>query len=285
MQTPEDLNDLRLVAAIHSTGSLSGAARSLAVNHATVFRRLAAIEARLGVRLFDRDNGRYTATPAGEALAAAGASIDDIAAQAILRVAGQDLRPSGLVRITTTDSVAQFLLPPALLACHKAFPGIRLEVVVSNEMYNLSKRDADIAIRPTSEPPEHLIGKRLGALQFGVYATRAYLRKHRHQDWPAHQWIAFESAQNQRRLLDRLGVGEPILSASTFPTARAACETGLGLAILPTFVGDRRATLHQVDIPTAEFDSEMWLLAHPDMFRTARVKAAFQVLLEEIRLA
>lgn len=285
MQTPEDLNDLRLVAAIHDTGSLNGAARQLKVNHATVFRRLHAIEVRLGVRLFEREDGKYTATPAGEELAAAGTAIDDLAAAAVLRVAGQDLRPSGIVRITTTDSIAQYLLPPALLACHAAYPDIRLELVVSNEMHNLSKRDADIAIRPTQQPPEQLIGKRLGALGFGVYATKGYLRKHKHQDWPAHQWIAFESAHHQRRLLDQLGVREPSLSASTFPTACAACETGMGLAILPRFIGDHRSKLERIEIPTEEFASEMWLLAHPDMYRTARVKAVFQVVLREISLA
>jgi DNA-binding transcriptional LysR family regulator len=285
MQTPEDLNDLRLVAAIYQTGSLSGAARKLDVNHATVFRRLAAIETRLGVRLFERENGRYAATPAGEELASVGASIDNLAAAAILKVAGQDLRPSGVVRITTTDSVAQFLLPPALLACQSAYPEIRLEVVVSNELHNLSKRDADIAIRPTSKPPEHLVGKRLSALEFGVYASKAYLRKHKHQSWPQHQWIAFESAQSQRQLLDKLGVGDPALSASTFPTACAACEAGLGLAILPSFVGNQRSKLERLDIPTAEFGSEMWLLAHPDMVRTARVQAIFQTLLQQLRTA
>ena len=100
----EDLNDLRLVALITQTGSLSGAAKRLGVNHATVFRRITQLEARVAVRLFERTAGRYHPTLAGDELARAGAVMDDTATQALLHVTGQDLRPSGAVRISTTDS-------------------------------------------------------------------------------------------------------------------------------------------------------------------------------------
>ena len=101
----DHLTDLRFVAAVAQAGSLAGAARKLGVNHATAFRRITAVEARLGVRLFERSAGHYVATPAGDELARAGAAIEQEATQSLLKVAGRDLRPSGVVRVTTTDSI------------------------------------------------------------------------------------------------------------------------------------------------------------------------------------
>jgi DNA-binding transcriptional LysR family regulator len=111
VQTVDDLNDLRFVAAIALAGTLAGAARHLKVNHATAFRRLEALERKLGVRLFERGAGRYSPTPAGEELARTGELVERAAMESMLRVAGQDLQPSGVVRVATTDALATVFLP------------------------------------------------------------------------------------------------------------------------------------------------------------------------------
>ena len=287
----EDLNDLRLVALIAQTGSLSGAAKRLGVNHATVFRRIAQLEARLAVRLFERTSGRYHATPAGEALAQAGAQMDDAANQALLRVAGQDLRPSGAVRISTTDSLALAMLQPMLALCRTQYPQIMLTLSVDNHLANLSRRDADIAVRPTDQPPEHLIGKRVAPLRFGVYGAKRYLKPKatRALALGEHAWIALDDSHSGHRTLRWLEAIKPLadvgLRANSFGTVRQACAEGLGLAMLPCFMGDATPALEAVGAPVPACATELWLLTHPDLRETTRVKVVYQLLLAELRKA
>ncbi len=277
-----DLNDLRYVATVNETGSLSAAARKLNVNHATVFRRLAKIEEALGVRLFERDSGRYMATAAGEEVAAAALAIEQRAAETLLKVAGRDLRPSGIVRITTTDSIAAALLNPILKECRARYPQIALHIVIDNHMLNLAKRDADIAIRPTRNPPEHLVGKRICTLAFAVYGANQYLKTTATTKLAAHQWIALGESQERHRTLQWLQTVLPLEQVGCrvdgFANVARACEDGLGLAALPCFIGDSMPNLRRVQNPDAALAAELWVLTHPDLRNTARVKAVFQLL-------
>ncbi len=296
-----DLNDLRCVAAVHELGSLSAAARSLGTSHATVFRCVNELEAELGVRLFERSKGRYVATPAGEELAAAGAAISQTAAKSLLKVVGQDLRPSGTVRITTTESLAQTVLNPALKRCRAQFPQISLQVLIDDQLLDLSKRDADIALRPTAKPPDYLIGKRIAALAFAVYGEKAYLHAHRELALAQHQWIALGEAQERHRTVkwlaallqaEHLSLDHLSLRCDGFSAVARACADGLGLAVLPCFLGDSLPELQRLPTPDrapnpapgAAWASELWLLTHPDLRHTARVKAVFQILQAELAL-
>ncbi len=281
-----DLNDLLYVAAIGETGSLSAAARKLKVNHATVFRRLAKLEKSLGVRLFERESGRYTATTAGEEIIAAAAAIAQTAEQSLLKVAGRDLRPGGVVRITTTDSVATALLNPALKVCRARFPQIALHIVIDNHMLDLAKRDADIAVRPTLRPPEYLVGKRISTLAFAVYGAAQYLKTTGRVALADHQWIALGETQERHRTLQWLQTVLPLdqvgCRVDGFANVASACADGLGLAVLPCFVGDNLPRLRRFRDPESTLASELWVLTHPDLRRTARIKAVFEVLHQEL---
>lgn len=278
MQILDDLNDLRFIAAISGTGSLAGAARQLGVNHATVFRRVIAIEARLGVRLFDRDGGHYTPTGAGEELARAGAAMEETALVSLRKVAGQDLRPSGVVRIATTDSIAQYLLPAMLKACRTQCPDIQLELVIGNDMANLSKRDADIAVRPSAQPPEELIGRKVGPLAFAVYQ----LKGDSNGAWITRAGGYGKIAQWMRTYTGDAGAGVQI---DTYSGVCAACVAGLGQAVLPCFIGDTQASLVRRTPVLAGCSSELWLLTHPDLRKTARISAIWQILQQELDAA
>lgn len=289
MHKLEDLNDLRLISLIAETGSLSGAARRLGVNHATVFRRVANLEQRVGVKLFERTAGRYHATAAGTELARAGASIDEIANEALLRVAGQDLRPRGAVRISTTDSIALALLPPIIALCRARYPQITLSVEVDNFAVNLSKRDADIAIRPTSRPPESLIGKHIGPVDFCVYGAKAYLKKARANSLAEHAWLALDESQSGHRTLRWLEKFKPLsevgLRMNSFGGLRQACVDGLGLAMLPVLLGDSSSALARLGATEPECGTDLWLLTHPDLRDTVRIKVVFQLLQAELAKA
>ncbi|HEV7369813.1 LysR family transcriptional regulator, partial [Arenibaculum sp.] len=170
MQERIGWQDLRLVLAIGAEGTLTGAARTLGIDHSTAFRRLGALEERLGVRLFDRARDGYAPTPAGEAAVHAAGRMDRELGELERRLAGEDLRPSGSVRVTTTDTLVD-VLAPVFAAFREAFPEIVLEIVVTNAFLTLTRRDADVAIRPTRRPPDHLVGRRTVAVASAVYGV------------------------------------------------------------------------------------------------------------------
>lgn len=277
-----DWDDLRLVLAISRQGTLSGAARHLRVTHSTVFRRLGAMEASLGVRLFERFRDGYSATPAGETIAELAARFagDFIALER--RLSGQDLRPSGKVRIATTDTIGPTLMRhvPSLRASH---PDILLEITVSNAMANLTRREADVAVRPTPEPPETLVGRRISDVAHAVYGSRTYLSRHKGRNLSDFEWIGLDDTLATtvigRWVHENVQDARIGLSVDTLSALKDAACAGMGVTLLPCYLGDEEAQLRRVS-PTAgaEVRSGLWLLTHADLKRTARIRAVMDFL-------
>jgi DNA-binding transcriptional LysR family regulator len=268
-------DELRYVLAVADAGSLAGAARALGVNHTTVLRRVGAFEKRLGLRLFERLPTGYVPTAGGEELIATARRIDETVVALERRLAGQDLRLAGPLRVTTTDTLMASLLPEILAEFHAAHPGIRIEVALSNQMLDLSRRDADVAIRPANDPPESLVGRRVGRIAFAVYGSRAYLKRRR-RDLAAHSWVAPDDslagtsvAAWMRKALPSVTV---TLRADSLLGLMRAAQAGLGLAALPCYLGDG-AGLARVQGPVAAMDTSLWILTHDDLRHTARVRA------------
>ena len=196
MQISDHTGDLRTVLAIARYGSLAGAARYLQVNHSTVFRRLGAIENRLGVRLFDRQDGAYAPTAAGEDLLRTAERVESEVEALERRLSGQDARLTGSLRLTAPDDIAEVLLIPLLAEFRGRYPDITLELVIENRMLSLTRREADIALRPTQEPPETLFGRRVAALAATVYRTSGRMLRTPgdggDRAWASRNWIAWE---------------------------------------------------------------------------------------------
>ena len=271
-------DDLRTILAIARAGSLSGAARRLAVSHATVFRRLEVIEKRLSVRLFERGRGGYTPTPAGEEVAAAAGRIESEVVGVERRVVGRDLRPAGTVRVTTTDTLLIGLLSPVFAAFREAYPDIALEVSVSNALVNLSRREADVAIRPTREPPEHLIGRRLRTIEQAVYGPVGAFRLG--DPVPAADetaWVGPDEAMVYRQLdawMACHGADDHCrYRADTLFGMYAAVREGAGAAVLPRYLCDGDPRLVRLGGTIPEMASELWLLSHPDLRGVGRIRA------------
>ncbi|ALV61001.1 LysR family transcriptional regulator [Burkholderia cenocepacia] len=265
-------DDLRLVLAVAQAGSLAGAARRLGISRATVFRRLAAIEAELGVKLFERTRAGYAPTPAGEDAAAAAERIQDEVHGVERRVAGRDVRPSGTVRVTTTDTLLSGLLSPVFAAFRHACPEITLEVSVSNAVFDLSKREADVAIRPSSSPPEVLIGRRVGTIAQAVYAAPGWRERADDLAWvgpdrrmgyrPLERWMHAQGADA------RCGY-----RVDTLLGLFAAARAGIGAAVLPCYLADDERDLVRLGGRIDELATDLWLLTHPDLRDTARIRA------------
>lgn len=282
-----DWDDLRYVLAIGKEGSLSGAARRLGVNHATVFRRLRAMEETIGVRLFDRQNDGYAPTPAGEEAIAVAATLDDSVTTLERRIVGQDLKPSGTVRITTVEAMLVEILPHMVARFHAKHPEIALEIVVASAALNLSRRDADVAIRATPAPPETLVGRRLATIASAVYAAPACLERFAGLDDVAgYDWIGYDESLSHlkaaRWLARRLGERVPAVRVNTVLAVKQMVEAGVGLGFMPCFMGDAADNLVRVVEPNEEWDSQLWLLTHPDLRHVARVRAVMDHFAEEL---
>ena len=279
------LDDLRLVAALAAAGSLAGAARRLKLNHASAWRRLGALEGRLGVRLFERGRGGYAPTPAGEAaIATAERALRELT-DLERRLAGQDVRPSGPVRLTTTETLLE-LVAPALAFLRASHPGIVVDLVTDNAFFSLTRRDADIALRPAATAPEGLVARRLGEVATAVYASPAYLARQAVDDPGALDWLAPDDGLSHlgsaRWLAARVPTERIVLRASSLTALRAAARAGLGVAALPCLMADADPGLVRILPPVAEMATSLWLLTHPDLRRAGRIRAVMDGLAREL---
>ena len=274
----ENWDDHRTFLAVARAGSLAEAGRALGVDHSTVFRRLRTFEARIGVRLFDRLPSGYALTLSGEEMARSVERVDAELADLGRRLQGLDLRPAGTVRLTTTDSIALHGLAPKLAAFRRAFPDITVELTVSQGFASLTKREADIALRPTNAPEEHLIGRRLAEIAFAVYAGKSYLaeRPPVGDDLAGHDVVGYDEALVHlaaARWLEARPGGRIAARCDTLTGQLACVRAGLGVAPLPCHMGDAERDLVRVLPPDPAMATGLWLLTQADLRHTGRVRA------------
>jgi DNA-binding transcriptional LysR family regulator len=291
-----DWDDLRHALAIGAAGSLAGAARALGVNHTTVLRRLDALEAHLGSRLFERQRRGYQPTEAGLALLEQARHMAARADEVERQVLGRDRELTGALRVTTAFVLMDHLLPQPLADFARAYPGIEVEVVENAVLVDLSsrqadnpqawgRREADVAVRLSGQVAEHLVGRRLGMTQCRVYALRGAAglpQAVTALDILAREapWVAFERDASARIydqwLHQRLAHANVRVRVDIFNAKAAMLRTGIGVGVLPTFMEARHPELVAVSEPIAELAQPVWLLTHPDLRQTARVRAFMQ---------
>ncbi|MFC3085360.1 LysR family transcriptional regulator [Tabrizicola soli] len=279
----QDWDDLRLFLAVARTGSLSGAARVLGVTHSTVFRRIGAFETRLGVRLFDRLPGGYALTAAGEEMRDSVTRIEEEIAALALKVAGQDQRPGGTIRVTTTDLLAVGLLPRHIAAFRGKWPRIEVEVIVADTMLDLTRREADVALRIGNPGQEALVGRRVGRLAFAVYAA-ASLHARGLDDPGASDWIGYGSAHGPlSRSLTHWWPGmRQVYRTNSITAAHAAARVGIGLAALPCTIADCDHELVRAATFPEDFMLDLWLLTHEDLRNTVRIRLFLDFMAEAL---
>ncbi|MGE8317489.1 MAG: LysR family transcriptional regulator [Comamonas sp.] len=273
-----DWDDLRVFLAVAREGALSAAARALGVNHSTVLRRLGALEARMDVRLFDRLPTGYAMTLAGESLRDRLRGVEEQIDAAQRQLSGLDLRLSGTVRITTTDTLLIGLLGPLLAEFRALHSGIQLQLVVNNSFLSLNKREADVAIRPSNAPPDYLIGRRAGRIQTAIYASKAYLKAHaRSKALAEHDWVAPDEGLSHLAQAQWLRAHIPAdrIAAQVDSLSGMAqlVRTGVGMGLLLCMLAEGYKELVQVEPPPEALDTEVWVLTHPDLKDVARIKA------------
>ena len=279
------LEDLRLIVSVAETGTLAGAARRERVNHASAWRRLGALERRLGVRLFERGRRGYVATAAGEeaidAARRALAEIDHLRR----KLAGQDIRPSGTVRLTTTDTLVD-LVTPTLAELRAAHPAILVELAIANGFFTLTRRDADIALRPAAAAPEGLVARRLATVATAIYAAPSYLEG-RSPDAATLDWLAPDDSLSHlgsaRWIAENVAPERVVHRASSLVALAASARAGLGVVPLPCSLGESDAGLVRVMPPMPEMATTLWLITHPDLCHTARIRVVLDALAQHLK--
>ena len=276
-----DWDDLRYVLAIARGGGLAAAARELQINTSSVYRRLETLEAQLEVRLFERLRSGYRLTEAGEALAEAAQRMETEALAVERRVRGSDLKLEGHIRLSTSEAVAQFLLPSLLAEFRTRHPGVTLAISANNQVVDLTRRDADVVVRVTATPPPHLVGRSVGHIAFASYATPAYLdRAGRGLALDQYEWIGFDGPMLRIRqaiwMAERIPESRQMLRFDSFGAASEAVLGGLGCGAMPCFACDDDPRLERLPGSHVKTDLQLWVLTHPDLRKSARIRACLQ---------
>lgn len=274
---PMDWDDLRFALAIAREGSLTGAARVLGVTHTTVGRRLRALEDELGVLLFHRTPEGFQPTVAGQDLAEVGARLGDEVTSLEARVLGRDTALRGSLHVSTLDIVFKGFSDLFQSFC-KEFPGVELTISSTMDEVSLAHREADVAIRMSNAPAEHLVGRRVGRVAFAVYGSVDLVdRIGPTADYGAYPWLHWD---------ERAGAWFDAWLGQHAPGARVALRldfspmlveeallAGIGVQFQPCFTADSNPRLRRIGPVHPEMARDLWLLVHPDLRSTRRVRA------------
>jgi DNA-binding transcriptional LysR family regulator len=285
-------DDVRYFLAIHRCGTLSGAARALSVDQTTVGRRLAALEDGLNARLFDRTPDGFLLTSAGESILAAAEKVEASVIELENEVSGEDARTAGPVRVATSEAFAVTFLLERISELRRRHDGIYVEVCVGQSMVDLSRREADIAlrIRPRGLAPAqpHLIARKLSDIAFSLYGARGYIERHGRPPRPDalrdHRLVGWCSEVAAIPGVDWLAEagreGQVVARCSSILSLIGAARAGIGLAVLPCYAAEVHPELERLSDPIDW--SELWLVVHPDVRRAARIRAVMDFIIEVV---
>ena len=278
--------DLEVVLALVRAGTLAEAGERLAVDASTVFRTIQRIEKGLGQRLFERSRLGYLPSELAHALALHAEQIETRLELARSTAQGTAEQVAGAVRVTTTDTFLHGLLAPALRELQLLHPLLAYDLHASNELANLTRHDADIALRATKKPPQHLVGKRIGAVRVALFGPKGSGIALAKADSAA--WIAPDEALPEhpsvlwrRKHYPRV---TPAYRVGSILTVAELVGQGLGIGILPLFLARGRDDLLQLSNVLDEAQTELWLLTHPESRHLRRVAAVFGYLAQKLVL-
>lgn len=274
-----DWGHLRFFLEMARTGSLSKAARRLAVDRNTVARRVAALEDALGLTLFERGPLGWTRTAAGEELAELATRVEADVLALALHAGARDRALTGSVRLTTTMHLTTYLLTPAVPRLREKHPGLVLEIAADARAFDLTRREADLALRMGRPQAPGLVTRKLSAIQFRFYAAKALVGSRRTVDLAKDPFVGFEESLVQTPQESWFARTAPerrvVFRCNSTAALAAAARAGVGVGLLPCFVAEPDPDLVALDGPAAP-DHELWLLVHGELRRSPPVRAVIE---------
>jgi len=285
-----DWNRARAFLVTAEEGSLSAAARALDMAQPTVGRQVSALEAELGISLFERTNSGLVLTQSGADLMAQVKAMADAATNLSRMASGHVDAVAGSVCISATEMIAAFILPPIIEKLRKQWPKIEIEIIASSDTSNLSRREADIAIRNYQPTQQELIAKRVRNTSGHLYAAKSYIhnleRRRSPQDLNNAVFLGVDRSNNVISYLNKFGFQ---LSSSNFPVIVAnhlvqweMVKYGVGIGFMTADIGDAEPLVERV-LPTfPAFEKETWLVAHRELKTSRRLRVVFDCLAAEL---
>lgn len=280
-------DDLRFFLALHRNCNLARAATELGVNATTVGRRLTALEEQVGARLFDRTPDGFLPTGAGVELVAHAERMEAEALSAERRLSGADTRVEGVVRVSVTEMLATRFISPHLRAFHALHPGITLDVSCTARSVNLTRREADIALRLSRPKEDNVITRRIAQIDLSLYAAGLYsldcgIPEDAEVSLKGHRVLMFADSRafsiENHWLESRLDGASIVLRADSVSAIYSATSAGLGIALLPRSVAERDPALVRIRTQTSPTPRDVWQTIHTDMRNNARVRAVTEFL-------
>jgi DNA-binding transcriptional LysR family regulator len=279
-----DWSDLRHFLAVHRAGSLAKASKQLRVDATTVGRRIAQLEQGLGATLFERVPDGLRITDAGRDVLCIAERLEREALALERLVRGRDVNPEGLVRLTTSEAFGARFLAPRLGPIRAKYPGVRLDVITDVRNFNLSRREADIAIRMGATEQTGLVTKKAAVIGFGLYGAKSYLAERGApksvDDVPKHDLVGYEEslvATPEEAWIAGAARGKPyVLRSNSTNLLCEAMRTGAGLGMLPCWMGDADDALARVR--EAHVTRDLSLVVHEDSRRMARIRLVYDAL-------
>jgi len=276
-------DNLRYVLMVANKRSNSTAAHELGVNRSTVLRRIERFQQDLNCRIFNRSVDGYALTPEAEKMIDAAREVESTLYDMQRQIEGRELRLEGELRITTTDTFMVGMLAGPLARFRDKHPHILLDVLVTNRILDLSRRDADIAIRPSGIPDPVFTSYKLCDVNFSIYHN-ADLNSQDNAKKPS--WIGVTDMLHTSPLGgwydSKIDPEQIAIRCDSLVAVRSCAEAGMGLALLPTVLGDSSPLLCQAEGAGTELSIGLWLMTHPDMIRSARVSAIIEHMCDEL---
>ena len=275
-----DWEEIRTFLAVARAGTLAAAGRVLGVDYTTVGRRVRALEQELGLTLFERVRDRYVLTESAEGLREAAERMEDGALSLERRALGADRTVSGVLRIATTDALSRILVLPALRALHDRHPDIRAHLLTGPARLNITRREADVAVRYVPPDGGELVGRRVARVATAFYASRDYLARRpvprQSSSLRGHDVVAPE--EGMRTWSRPLPEARYVLRANNMSGLVQAVALGIGLGALHCWMADPLPNLVLLwpDDPIEHDD--VYLVLHQDVRRTGRVRAFAEAL-------
>ena len=278
-------DDFKYFLAVARSGSLTGAARALKTSAATVGRRITTLESRLGARLFDRGQTGYALTESGEAIRLKAEEVEEAVLSLEREAFGRDLRATGKVRVATAEDIASVIVAPKLTEFRRSHPGIMLEVVSSWDVANLTRREADVAIRTVRPTQGDYVIRQAGVWNCALYVAKPFAQAHdlvtdmgEMPDIDVISWTEEHRFRGGDWFEKHAPKAPVVFAANSRHIQYAACRAGLGAAILPCLTADNDHDLVRLLPPNRVRSIPLWLVAHRDLLRTARVRAVMDFL-------
>lgn len=285
----ENWDDYRFFLSVVEQGTFSAAARILGVSQPTVSRRIAHLEERLGLRLFDHLPEGPALTTEGSALISVARSLRQYAIQLKRIASGLQTSLAGTVVLTTTQGLAESWLPNRIRTFQEVYPDIEVSILASHKRVDLLRHEADVALRFGDPISGDLMGRRLGAARCAIFGSEAYLSAHGRpaglRDLAHHRLIGslgdIAALPQNAELAQLAGPSATRLATNDLNVQLAMAEEGLGLVVAPDFMAARYGSLKPVLTAKFEHRIDMWLLTHRDLYGAPRVRALMDFLIQE----